>query len=66
MGEAAYQFEVVEGLTKEYEIFDMAGRLLHNVNDIVSLPKGIYIRRERLTCPKGVISSKVEKFIVTQ
>ena len=66
LGQAAYKFEVVEGLTKEYEIFDMAGRRLHNVNDTVSLPRGIYIRRERLTCPKGVISSKVEKFIVTQ
>ena len=65
MGEAAYKFEAVEGLVKEYEIYDMAGRRLMKVNDTVSLPSGIYIRRERLNSPKGLISTKAEKFIVT-
>lgn len=66
MGQANYQFEAVEGLVKEYEIYDMAGRRLLKVDDTISPPKGIYIRRERLVSPKGVITSHSEKFIVTQ
>ncbi|MBO4674047.1 MAG: type IX secretion system sortase PorU [Bacteroidaceae bacterium] len=66
MGQASYQFEAVEGLVKEYEIYDMAGRRLMKVDDKISLPKGIYIRRERLVSPKGVVTSHAEKFIVTQ
>ena len=67
MGEATIRFTVVEGLTEEYDIFDMAGRLVLSGYSGQSLPKGIYIRRTRLTSPStGTVSSSSEKFIVTQ
>ena len=66
MGEGSYAFEVVDGLSEEYEIFDMAGRKLLNTNGAVTLPKGIYIRRHKLTSPKGTVATTSEKFIVTQ
>lgn len=66
MGETVLHFKVVEGLVEEYDIFDMAGRLILNTDGGRSLPKGIYIRRVRLTSPIGTVSSSSEKFIVTQ
>lgn len=66
MGEATLHFEVIEGLTKEYDIFDMAGRLVISGNRGASLPKGAYIRRIRLTSPSGTVSTSTEKFLVTQ
>ncbi|MCH5175109.1 MAG: type IX secretion system sortase PorU [Prevotellaceae bacterium] len=67
MGEATIRFNVVEGLTEEYDIFDMAGRFVSSGYSGQSLPKGIYIRRTRLTSPStGTVSSSSEKFIVTQ
>ena len=67
MGEQVYTFEVVEGLIKVYEIFDMAGRLIQSTTEkSFSLPKGIYICRERLTSPQGNIATKTEKFFATQ
>ncbi|MCH5312675.1 MAG: T9SS type A sorting domain-containing protein, partial [Prevotella sp.] len=67
MSEATIRFNVVEGLTEEYDIFDMAGRLVLSKYSGQSLPKGIYIRRIRLTSPDaGTVSSSSEKFIVTQ
>ena len=67
MGEATIRFTVIEGLTEEYDIFDMAGRLVQSRYSGQSLPKGIYIRRIRLTSPDaGTVSSSSEKFIVTQ
>lgn len=66
MGEQFYSFESVEGLTQAYDIYDLSGRKIHNTNDKNALPKGIYIRRTRLTSPAGDISRKSEKFIVTQ
>lgn len=65
-GEESYKFEVVEGLKIENEIFDMAGRLMLNADSKSSLPKGVYISRTRITCAKGLLEEKSEKFIVTQ
>ncbi|MDO4738125.1 MAG: type IX secretion system sortase PorU [Bacteroidales bacterium] len=66
MGEGHYSFEAVEGLQEEYDIFDTAGRQLQHTDDLTSLPKGIYIKRLRLTSPKGVVYTKSEKILVTQ
>lgn len=66
MGETAIRFQVVEGLEEEVDIFDMAGRLLLSKDQGASLPKGIYVRRIRLTSPTGTVSTRSEKFIVTQ
>lgn len=65
IGEATYIFEVAPGLRQEYDIFDMSGRLIHNT-DGTDLPKGIYIRRTRLTSDIGTITTTAEKFIITQ
>ena len=67
MGETTVQFTVIEGLMEEYDIFDMAGRQVLSGYSGQSLPRGIYIRRTRLTSPAtGTIASSSEKFIVTQ
>ncbi|MBO7581213.1 MAG: type IX secretion system sortase PorU [Bacteroidaceae bacterium] len=67
MGAQAYSFEVVTGLTQVYDIFDMTGRKVYsNSEPKPSLPPGIYVRRTRLTSPKGDISTSSEKFISTQ
>ncbi|NLV53800.1 MAG: type IX secretion system sortase PorU [Bacteroidales bacterium] len=67
MGQQAYAFEVVEGLVQMYDIFDFTGRLISSSTEKNPiLPKGIYIRRTRITSPKGDISTSAEKFIVTQ
>lgn len=67
MGLQAYSFEVVTGLTQVYDIFDMTGRKVYNSSEPKpSLPPGIYVRRTRLTSPKGDISTSSEKFISTQ
>ena len=67
MGETTYNFEVVEGLTEEYDIYDMAGRKILNITGTIpSLPTGIYIRHKRLTSPQGTVATTSEKFIVTQ
>lgn len=66
MGEYVFEFDVVEGLAEEFEIFDMAGRKMRNVSSGQSLPKGVYIRRLTLVSPLGTVSEKSEKFIVTQ
>lgn len=66
VGETTINFEVVEGLVKKYDIFDLSGRQLLNTDGGASLPKGVYIRRVRLTSPTGTVSSSSEKFIVTQ
>ena len=67
LGETTYQFTVIEGLTEEYDIFDMAGRQVLSGYSGQSLPKGIYIRRTRLTAPAtGTVNSSSEKFIITQ
>lgn len=66
-GEVTVPFTVIEGLTEEYDIFDMAGRQVLSGYSGQSLPRGIYIRRTRLTSPdSGTITSTSEKFIVTQ
>lgn len=65
IGEATYIFEVAPGLRKEYEIFDMSGRKILNTYG-TTLPKGIYIRRTRLTSDNGTIRTTSEKFIITQ
>ena len=67
MGEQAYSFEVVTGLIEVYDIFDMTGRKVHSSSERKpTLPPGIYVRRTRLTSPKGDITSSSEKFISTQ
>ena len=67
MGEQAYSFEVVTGLVEVYDIFDMTGRKVYSSSEYKpSLPPGIYVRRTRLTSPKGDISTSPEKFIITQ
>ena len=68
MGEATIRFNVVEGLVEEYDIFDMAGRLVMSGHESgKTLPKGVYIRRIRLMSPEtGTVSTSSEKFIVTQ
>ena len=66
MGETSIRFQVVEGLVEECDIFDMAGRLVQTGNRETSLPKGVYIRRIRLTAPTGTVSTQSEKFIITQ
>ena len=67
MGEKAYTFEVIEGLTEVYDIYDVAGRKVYSGNDRTpSLPKGVYVRRTRVTSPKGDISTSSEKFLATQ
>ena len=67
MGEQAYSFEVVTGLVEVYDIFDMTGRKVYSSSEYKpSLPPGIYVRRTRLTSPKGDISTSSEKFIITQ
>lgn len=66
MGQQAYTFKVVEGLTEEYDIFDLSGRQIGNTNDTSSLPTGVYIRRKRLTSPSGTVATSSEKFLVTQ
>ena len=66
MGQQAYTFTVVEGLTEEYDIFDLSGRKIGNTNDRYSLPTGVYIKRKRLTSPSGTVSTSTEKILVTQ
>lgn len=67
MGEKAYSFEVVTGLIQVYDFFDTTGRKVYSSSENKpSLPTGVYIRRTRLTSPKGDISTSSEKFIVTQ
>ncbi|MDE5551148.1 MAG: hypothetical protein K2I99_07375, partial [Bacteroidaceae bacterium] len=66
MGQQAYTFKVVEGLTEEYDIFDLSGRQIGNTNDTSTLPTGVYIRRKRLTSPSGTVATSSEKFVVTQ
>ena len=67
LGEQAYSFEVVTGLVEVYDIFDMTGRKVYSSSEEKpSLPPGIYIRKTRLTSPKGDITSSSEKFIITQ
>ena len=66
MGEAGYTIEVVDGLTEEYDIFDLAGRQILNTNSGITLPTGVYIKRRRLTSPIGIVGTTSEKFIVTQ
>ncbi|MBO4431752.1 MAG: type IX secretion system sortase PorU [Bacteroidaceae bacterium] len=67
LGEQAYSFEVVTGLVEVYDIFDMTGRKVYSSSvEKPSLPPGIYIRKTRLTSPKGDITSSSEKFIITQ
>lgn len=67
MGEKAYSFEVVTGLTQVYDIYDTTGRKVYSSDEYKpSLPKGIYIRKTRLTSPRGDISTSSEKFIITQ
>ena len=66
MGQQAYTFEVVVGLTEEYDIFDLSGRQIGNTNDTSSLPTGVYIKRKRLTSPAGTVATSSEKFLVTQ
>ena len=67
LGEQAYSFEVVTGLIQVYDIYDFTGRKVYSSSEHKpTLPPGIYIRRTRLTSPKGDISSSSEKFIITQ
>ena len=67
LGEQAYSFEVVTGLIQVYDIYDFTGRKVYSSSEQKpTLPPGIYIRRTRLTSPKGDISSSSEKFIITQ
>lgn len=66
MGQQAYTFTVVKGLTEEYDIFDLSGRKIGNTNDRSSLPTGVYIKRKRLTSPSGTVSTSTEKILVTQ
>jgi hypothetical protein len=67
LGEQAYSFEVVTGLTQMYDIYDTAGRKVYSSTERKPvLPKGIYIRHTRLTSPKGDITTSTEKFIITQ
>jgi hypothetical protein len=67
LGEASYSFEVVTGLVEVYDIFDMTGRKVYSSSEQKpTLPPGIYVRKTRLTSPKGDITSSSEKFIITQ
>ena len=67
MGEEAYTFEVVEGLTEVFDFYDVTGRKVYSGSHrSPSLPKGVYIRRTRVTSPKGDISTSSEKVLATQ
>jgi len=67
MGEQAYSFEVVTGLIEVYDFFDPSGRKVYSSSEPKpSLPPGVYIRRTRLTSPKGDITSSSQKYLITQ
>ena len=67
MGEQAYSFEVVTGLIEIYDFFDPTGRKVYSSSEQKpSLPPGVYIRKTRLTSPKGDITSSSQKYLITQ
>ncbi|MBP5375843.1 MAG: hypothetical protein J6Y38_05875, partial [Bacteroidaceae bacterium] len=67
MGEQAYSFEVVTGLVEVYDFFDPSGRKVYSSSEQKpSLPPGVYIRRTRLTSPRGDITSSSQKYLITQ
>lgn len=67
MGEQAYSFTVVAGLTTVYDIFDLAGRKIYSSSlRTPPLPPGVYIRHKRITSPAGDITTSTEKFATTQ
>lgn len=67
MGEQAYTFEVVTGLIEVYDFFDPSGRKVYSSSaPKPSLPPGVYIRKTRLTSPKGDITSSSQKYLITQ
>lgn len=67
MGEQAYSFEVVTSLVEVYDFFDPSGRKVYSSSEQKpSLPPGVYIRRTRLTSPRGDITSSSQKYLITQ
>jgi len=65
MGEETFEFEVVEGLTRTYRIYDVSGRLITTDNSL-SLPPGIYIRQTIFRSNIDTVMTKSEKFITTK
>ena len=67
LGEQAYAFEAVEGLVQMYDFYDPSGRKVYSSSEEKPvLPKGIYIRKARLTSPKGDITTSSQKYLITQ
>ena len=67
MGQQAYTFTVVKGLTEEYDIFDLSGRKVYSSSEQVPLPApGVYIQTQAPHITQGRHFHILRKVLVTQ